>query len=131
MAEIKNIETLEAEIARLKSEISLKERGIREHIASIGDSLKPANLVSSGIKRMMGETEDSSSKSFMKEVAKTGIFLLMRRVFYKPGDKGEERISNFVDMAFDKIKNFTERKRKKKKENTFYKFKDDIDSESK
>ncbi len=110
MAEIKNIETLQAEIERLKSEIIVKEQKIRDGVAGIGDSLKPANLVSSGINRLMGESKEKTGKGFMKEAAKTGILLLMRRVLYKPGDKGEERISNFVDMAFDKFKQYSERK---------------------
>lgn len=130
MAEIKNTETLQAEIERLKSDIIVKEQKIRSGIAGIGESLKPANLVSSGINRLMNEHEDRPAKSFMREAAKTGILLLLRRVLYKPGDKGEERISDFVDMAFNKIKKFTDRKKDKKKENTFYKFEDDLDSES-
>ena len=130
MAEIKNIETLQAEIERLKSDIIVKEQKIRDGIAGIGESLKPANLVSSGINRLMGGSEEKTGNSFMKEATKTGILLLMRKMLYKPGDKGEERISNFVDMAFEKIKNFTESKRKKKQEKTFYKFDDELDSES-
>lgn len=44
----------------------------------------------------------------MKEAAKTGILILIQKVFNKPGDKGEERLSDFVDMAFDKIIKITE-----------------------
>lgn len=130
MTEIKNTESLQAEIARLQSDIIVKEQKIRNGIAGIGESLKPANLVSSGINRLMSKTEDKPAKSFMREAAKTGILLLLRRVLYKPGDKGEERISEFVDMAFNKIKKFTSKEKNKKEENTFYKFEDDLDSES-
>jgi hypothetical protein len=130
MVKIKDIETLHVEISRLRSEIDSGEQRLREHVTAFRESMKPANLVSTGLNMIIAEPTAEHNKSFIRETIKTGLLLLMEKVLTKPGEKGEQRISGLVDMAFDKVKKIFERKRKKKKESSFYKFENEYDSES-
>lgn len=130
MTEIKNIETLHAEISRLKSDVSHKEQQVKEHFTALKESVKPANLLASFFRKTPDETGTKQENSFMRGAIKTGVSLAIGKFLLSPGEKGDKHISDLVDAAFNKIHGYIDRIRKKKKENRHYKFDDEYDSES-
>ena len=130
MAEITNTETLHAEINRLRVEVKFHELSMRKQLVDLKQSLKPASILSAGLRSMVSKPSGEQSNHFVRESVKTGILLLMGRFFLRPGEKSEQHVSSIVDNVFDKVKGFIEKRRNRKKENRFYKFNDEFDSES-
>jgi hypothetical protein len=130
MNKIHNIEMLRAEIERLEAEVSFKECNIRKHTMQLKESLKPANLLSAGFRKIIEKPSPENSGHFVKDAAKAGLMLLFGKIMFSPGEKTKQRIFRLVDKAFDKTKNLFTKKEKRSTEHSFYKFDDEYDSES-
>ena len=129
MATIKNREALQAEIARLQSELQVKEQRIKTLATDLRQSLKPANLFSSFFKSFIGDPE-ASDKNFITKVIKKALLSLTGKIFSKSNNNKDEHTPGILDTMFEKIKKIIARKLAKKKESKYYRFDDAYDSES-
>ena len=107
MKKIKNITQLNVEIARLKVKVKDQEKVLRSDLIEIKESLKPVNLLVSGLSSVTGV--NITSNEFLKDGLAYGLALLFQRFIIKSESKIEHKLSVFVETVIEKIKKIMEK----------------------
>lgn len=106
MKKIENITQLNAEIARLKSLAKEQENLLKNDLLEIRETLKPANLLVSGLSSITGVK--ITGNELLKDGLAYGLSVLFQRFILKTEKKLEHQVYEFVDTLIDRVKSFLE-----------------------
>jgi hypothetical protein len=109
MSKINNRKELDQEITRLRKLIQDKETDIREGLRGLKDYVSPSHVFSDTYEKITGEAPQKNAKGFAG-ILKTGLSLLLGKVVLKAEEKAEQHVYDAVDTAFEKFREFIERK---------------------
>ena len=120
MSKIENLDQLRAEIRRMKSLAQQQERQINSDISGIREDLRPENIFWNALSSLTGIKMNKSE--LFKDGLAIGLSLLFQRFVMKTEKKMENKVYDFVDSIFDRVKNLvnkfagSEAKRSERKE---------------
>src|ERR1041385_3090359 len=104
MSKISNAAELRAEILRLQKQEREQKEKIKNGIKEIGEELKPANILMGLVSSIFGIRIDKNE--FLKDGIAYGISLILQRFILKAEKKFENKIYDWVDTVFERIKHF-------------------------
>lgn len=102
MSNIENLEQLRAEISRMRNLAKQQEQQIKGDIRGIREDLKPENIFYNAITSMTGI--HVSKNDFFKDGIAYGLSLILQRFVLKTERKVENKIYDFVDSIFERVK---------------------------
>lgn len=108
--EIQTVEDLKAAIRLLQTEKHYKEILLQNHFKNFKESLKPSNILSETYETIIGVSPGNKPSGTVVQVIKSGLALWLSKLLFKAEEKVEQRVYAAVDAAFDKMKNFIEKK---------------------
>ena len=103
MKKIENIHQLRAEIDRLKIAAKQQEAQLRNDVKEIREDLKPENLLWNSLSSLTGIKINKNE--FFKDGIAYGLSLIIQRYILKTEKKMENKVYDFVDGLFDRVKN--------------------------
>ena len=101
---IENRDDLFAEIGRLRELSKVQEEKIRTDVVAIKESLKPVNILKSGIESVTGI--NFYSENILASGVAAGILLFIRRYVSKVESKAEDVVYEYASKIFNRIRNF-------------------------
>jgi hypothetical protein len=107
MKKIENIHELRAEIDRLKVVTKEQERLIKNEFKEIREDLKPENILWNSLSSITGIKMNKNE--FFKDGIAYGLSLIIQRFILKTEKKVENKVYDFVDTIFERVKNIVNR----------------------
>jgi len=83
MTKINDIRSLQSEINRLNEELSQRKNNMIEHVSLLKESMKPGNILASGIKNTISDIKGNPFQ-FAGKLAETGLLLLAAKWMLDP-----------------------------------------------
>ena len=104
MSKINNITELRAEILRLQKQENEQREKLKNGVKEIREELKPAHLLMNFVSSLFGVRIEKNE--FLKDGIAYGISLIIQRYILKTEKKFEQKIYDWVDVMFGRIKHF-------------------------
>lgn len=104
MSNIKNIEDLHAEIARLKEQSKLQEKQLKADLQQVREDLKPGNLMMNMVSSATGVKMNKSE--LLQNGLAIGLSVFLRKIILRTESKMEEKVYEYIDKFSGKIKQF-------------------------
>lgn len=120
MKKIETISHLRAEIARVQIVAKEQEQLIKNDLKEIREGLKPENIFWNALSSFTGIK--MSKAEFFKDGIAFGLSLILQRFVLKTEKKIENKVYDFIDSLFDRVKSMvnkfsgSEAKRSERKE---------------
>lgn len=103
MNQFENISQLRAEINRLQQTRKKLELDIKTDLKGIREDFRPENIFWNALSSFTGVR--MSKDEFFKDGIAFGLSLLLQRFVLKTEKKMENKVYDFIDALFDRIKN--------------------------